>query len=670
MNKPSDVDPQTVAAIQSALSLNRAGKLAEAKQALLLALAQGGDVGLLRGMLGVLCCQSNDLVAGIEHLQAAHSARPDDLSIIGNLTTALIETGQAEAAVSVCRADAAERDGSGRLWRLRGFVLQVAEQFEEAASAYERVVASNPDDFESWNNLGNARAASGAFAPGIQAIERAAQLRPDVAPIRLNLAATLRDAGRADEAIKVLQDCVAVFPHEPKAWTELSAALKDDGADRESLEALKQAAVLDPDNVDIWVELGKDYVSNWMMAEGEEAFCKALTLDPKHSEANTMLAFVFEHLNRTEAFPALIAAAENARADPGTIAFVRAMLCRRERRFEEGLAILKEKPASVEPVRSAQMEGQFHDRLGDADKAFAAFSEMNQLQRLDPSDPPGRAAQYRAKLAADRAIVTRPWYAGWRKEAHAFDLPAPVVLLGFPRSGTTLLDTFLMGHPEIDVMEERPVIRAVEQALGPIDGLATLGQEELDALRQVYFAEAANWQTLRSGGMLIDKNPLHLNKLPILHRLFPNARFILALRHPCDVVLSCFITNFRLNNAMSNFTDLKAAAELYAESFGFWDQCLAIMPLKVHEVRYENMVVDQEAELRSLFDFLGLAWHEDALDHQQTAARRGIISTASYAQVTEPIYERAAGRWERYRDQLEPVLPILRPWIERFGYEL
>jgi hypothetical protein len=95
-----------------------------------------------------------------------------------------------------------------------------------------------------------------------------------------------------------------------------------------------------------------------------------------------------------------------------------------------------------------------------------------------------------------------------------------------------------------------------------------------------------------------------------------------------------------------------------------------LLPLRVHRIRYERMVEDLAGEMRPLLDFLGLPWDEKVLDNQAAAAGRGHVRTASYSQVSEPIYRRAAGRWERYRDQLAPVLPILAPWAARMGYDM
>jgi hypothetical protein len=219
-------------------------------------------------------------------------------------------------------------------------------------------------------------------------------------------------------------------------------------------------------------------------------------------------------------------------------------------------------------------------------------------------------------------------------------------------------------------MEERPPIRRVEESVGSLEALLPLSSKQLADLREIYFAEAAKAVDLSGSPLVVDKFPLHLNKVPYIHRLFPDAKFILALRHPCDVVLSCFITSFRLNNAMSNFLDLGTTAETYDLTMAYWQHCCSILPLNVHTVFYENMIADSEAELRPLFDYLGLDWRDEALDHRRTALARGTITTASYSQITEPIYQRAAGRWVRYREQMAEVLPVLQPWVARFGYSM
>jgi hypothetical protein len=249
------------------------------------------------------------------------------------------------------------------------------------------------------------------------------------------------------------------------------------------------------------------------------------------------------------------------------------------------------------------------------------------------------------------------------------DRPSPAFLVGFPRSGTTLLDTILMGHRSTEVLEEEPALVRAAQALGELETLPAASEDDVRKARDVYFDTARSLTPLEPGKLLVDKNPLSMNYVPVIRRLFPDARIILALRHPCDVVLSCFITNFQPNNAMANFLHLDTAAELYDLSFSYFEKARALLSPAVHTVVYENIVADRDRELRPLLDFLGLDWDDKLLDHQSTARSRAHIKTASYAQVVEPIYKSSAGRWQHYRKQLDPVIPLLEPWAVKFGYE-
>lgn len=228
----------------------------------------------------------------------------------------------------------------------------------------------------------------------------------------------------------------------------------------------------------------------------------------------------------------------------------------------------------------------------------------------------------------------------------------------------------LMGHTETIVMEEEQPLNRVANAIGEFNGISTLDDAGIASARALYFEEAGKICDLDPTKLLVDKSPLFINKVPLIRRLFPKSRLILAMRHPCDVVLSCFMSNFRLNTAMSNFLRLEDAAEFYDLSFRHWERSLSLLPMRVHTIRYERMVDDAEAELRPLFAYLDLEWDDKVLDHSRTARSRALITTASYSQVTEPIYNRAVGRWRRYRKHLEPILPTLAPWAEKFGYEM
>ena len=168
--------------------------------------------------------------------------------------------------------------------------------------------------------------------------------------------------------------------------------------------------------------------------------------------------------------------------------------------------------------------------------------------------------------------------------------------------------------------------------------------------------------------VFVDKLPLNIEYLPLIHRLFPEAHIIFSCRHPCDVVLSNFMQYYRLNDAMANFFTIEDSARLYGQVMGLWLRCTELLPLNFHTLRYESLVSDFDAEVRDLFAFLEIDWDDAVLDFHHHAVNRNIISTPSYEQVTQPIHTRATQRWHGYRPQLEPILAELGPFIEKFGY--
>jgi tetratricopeptide (TPR) repeat protein len=664
------LDAPTAEALREAMRAAQSGDLTRARMLAEEAVPRSADPAPLHAFMGMLSARAGDLAGAAEQLRHAHQARPSDTTIACNLIAVLIDLGDHEAALTVATRKLAFADPSLRVARYRGFLAQSLDQFAEAAEAYEFVLARAPQDFESWNNLGNARSALGEVDASIAALERAIALDPRAAPTRVNLATALQTAGRNGEAETILRHAAEDFPKDPHVLHGLYGVLKAEGRDAEALLVLEGAVQRDPAHAGMQLTLGMEYGLVMDTARAEQAYLRVLDLDPHARDAYLGLAIQYEHTNREEELAPLIARAEANGADTGMLSFLRALEFRRTKQFEEGLACLELVPPEIEPERTAHLRATLLDRLGRTEDAFAWFEETAKRHTASPSEPLRRAAELRSELRTELATMTPEWVAGWTQVLPPAEPPAPVFLVGFPRSGTTLLDTILMGHPGTTVLEEKLALNLVDEEIGSLAKLATMDADAIAAARARYFEEVAKIVPFAPGQLLIDKSPLFLNKGPLIKRLFPDARFILALRHPCDVLLSCYMSNFRLNRAMSNFLRLEDAAELYDLSFSHWERANALFPVDSHPIVYERLIENVEAEVRPLFDWLGLDWHAEALDHTRTARSRGLITTASYSQVTEPIYKRAAGRWHRYRAHLEPVLPVLAPWVEKFGYTL
>ena len=657
------------ATIREALAAARSGQLDEACAIAERALAGGGDPVPINALLGMVRLDLGEPERAAQHLELAHERRPSDLRIATDLARAFAALERFDDVLKVATRERALGDPTLQLARLRGAVAIQVRDFAAAREALEHVLAAAPNDWQTWNNLGNALGGAENFEAAAKAFERALAINPLSPETRMNYANALRELRRVDEAEAIYRKLAAEFPDDVLAIRQLHMLLKDTRRDGEALAAIEEAIKRDPGNVTLMLDLANHLAALQRMSEAEAVYRQALAADPLNAAAFVGLALVHELTNRAAELEPLATQAEE-RGVGDAADFIRAYHHYRTKQFDAGLAALESVPKELELARQLHLRGQLLEGAERYDEAFAAFQEMNELFRKDRTHPEERAGTYRDTVRKFHATATEGWARDWREEAAPDDRPAPVFLVGFPRSGTTLLDTILMSHPQIEVLEEEPPLRTAMDLLPSFARLATMPDEEIKAARDLYFASVASLRPIARGKLLVDKNPLTMNLLPFVRRLFPEARIVLALRHPCDVILSCYMANFRLNEGMSNFIRLDIAAELYDLSFGYYEHVQSLMPFPTHGVKYENVVADRERELRELFDFLDLDWHDAVLDHQSTALKRGRIKTASYAQVVQPIYTRSAGRWEKYRKHLEPVLPVIDPWIRKFGYSI
>jgi hypothetical protein len=213
----------------------------------------------------------------------------------------------------------------------------------------------------------------------------------------------------------------------------------------------------------------------------------------------------------------------------------------------------------------------------------------------------------------------------------------------------------------------RSLDQLLQQGIRYPGELGKLSEPALEALRVGYW-DRARRQGLLPGRRLVDKNPLNMVLLPVIKRMFPQASIVLVVRHPCDTLLSCFLQNFRAPGVAMLCTDLNTLARIYDRVFAYWYQSRALLTPSTHELRYERLVTNFRIEVEKLQAFLGLTHDEATLDPARIARAKGFISTPSYAQVIQPVTDRAVGRWKHYAPHFTNALPLLAPWIGRWGY--
>jgi tetratricopeptide (TPR) repeat protein len=317
------------------------------------------------------------------------------------------------------------------------------------------------------------------------------------------------------------------------------------------------------------------------------------------------------------------------------------------------------------------------DGLGRFDEAFAAWSKSKALSRSQYEGTPlaeaARTHLERLGRLAPFVETLPPFPRG--DPARQADQGGPrrhVFLVGFPRSGTTLLEQVLASHPEVVTLEERPLLELAEKEFlvspDSFRRLLAAGDDLLDPFRDLYWRQVRDQGLRVEGRVFVDKLPLGSILIPLIARLFPAARILFAERDPRDVVLSCFRRGFNMNPGMYQFVTLEGAARFYDAVMSLADRYRRLVPDRTHPVRYEALVGDFEGQVRAICAFLGLEWTESLKDFARTARER-TIRTPSAPQVRKGLYGSAAGQWRRYASHLAPVRPILDPWVERLDYD-
>ena len=227
----------------------------------------------------------------------------------------------------------------------------------------------------------------------------------------------------------------------------------------------------------------------------------------------------------------------------------------------------------------------------------------------------------------------------------------------------------------IEVIEEKSSVKKLVNSLSKLtnksfQNMNDIKEENINEIRKAYFDDLFSYTNQEDKQKIyIDKLPLNIIYIAEILRIFPNAKFIISLRHPCDCVLSCFMQNFKLNDSMSNFLDLKDTAVTYNLIMNL----LKIYKLKFnfnfYEIKYEKLILNLDDQIKDLLNFLELKWDDSILEYQKTAISRDRIFTPSYDQVIKPLYLKSSGRWVKYKNKLSKVYPILEPWIKELKYE-
>lgn len=501
-------------------------------------------------------------------------------------------------------------------------------------------------------------------------------------PLILNVLALRHEhAGRPAEAEPLLRRAVALSPKDRAARNALGLCLLRLERGTEALEQFDALAADEPELPYVHTNRGATLFALRRVGEAERAFRRALELDPRQPGALAGLARI---ASSRGAYAQARALSEQAvTLLPGlpdaVLSLAAAEVGEKQPVAAEGRLRALLSHADLSPALRAHAEGLLGDALdaqGRTAEAFAAYVSCNAVQRQLYS---GRfAAASPSALQYARSLVEhleRADPASWRRSASPDRIsPATehIFILGFPRSGTTLLEVILEGHPRVvSVEESESLIDGVQQFMQrpqDLEEFARASPAVHDSLRAAYWRRVAEAGADVTGRIFVDKNPLNTLKLPLIGRLFPRAKILFACRDPRDVVLSCFRHRFEMSAPLYEMLTLEGAAQYYDAVMRVLLECARLLPLDVCRVRHEDVVTGFAREMRRICDFLGLEWQPVMADFApRTHARERL--TPSAAQLSKGLNAEGLGHWRRYRAELEPVLPALAPWVERFAYD-
>jgi tetratricopeptide (TPR) repeat protein len=585
----------------------------------------------------------------------------------------------------------------------RAIRLQEQGRSSEAVGLYDGIIEHYPNHPDALHNCGLARLAAGEFGAAERLLLRAIQLRPNFDRARANLvklwtrmdraqtlaeitadgvwiAALDLDACMAlsefflrrreyERCIAPLERAVALDPCGVRARHLLGTALYRLNAAEEGERHLREALRLKPEDASIMIDLARCLFSvhlrsrrNEAWSEGRALIVRALAREPQNARIRHEMGMVLEEEGELDAakatyaetlarapefLPALTSLAAISRASVSPDVLLQ---------LENALSKPGDFPAP-EISRAWQALGKCHDALGEPDRAFDCFENANRMAADGRTYDRKRRESYVANLIATYSgeAIARHWPARGKEGK-------PVFIVGMPRSGTTLLEHMLAGHPQIEGAGELPFFTSLERTRGALhqeDGRPSerwgerIGSEYRQALRAQFDAILAGVDA--RARYVIDKMPFNFAQLGMVTFVHPEAKILHCIRDGRDVGLSCFIESFHETHAWSlSLPDIGNYERQYERLMAHW---AAVFGERIHPVSYEALIADPDAVLDGVLDFLGLERSGEMASYR---GQERLIRTPSNWQVRQPIYGTSVGRWKRYESHLDPLFRELR----------
>ena len=423
---------------------------------------------------------------------------------------------------------------------------------------------------------------------------------------------------------------------------------------------------------------GSFHEKNLNFKKAIKSFKHSIKCDNKYINSYSKLLNLFESTNDLINYEIFL---EKAFKDTGQqykkiLYYFKSIFFNRQKKFKESQDIILSENLvkylnydKEKLIKILDLESKNYENLSNYKSSFIKITERNKIiSNLQKNK------NFNKKVLNDLIIKYRNFYT--KKNINLinnndkFDEDKRIAfLVGFPRSGTTLLDTILRTHSRITVLEEKPYLLNERHKFfiknnNDLEALKKISNKEKLELRKEYFKNIGFY---KSKDFFIDKFPLSIIEIGFIKCFFPDAKIILALRHPCDVAISCFFSLFKINDAMVNFLTLKDTIEFYNNVFELLDFYESELNITYHQIKYESVISDFTNNIENLLKYIGLKYEKNLINFNITAKKRLKISTPSYTQVIKPLYSTSIGRWKNFKNIIDTESK-LNKWIKKFKY--
>jgi len=588
-----------------------------------------------------------------------------DVDLWLNLALVYRKSGNFEKACATSEQALLLNDDYALAHHIHGSVQQCLGQVDRAINSYLRALELDPSLTEAHYFMGNVLQMTGKPEEAVKSYRSATELRPDYLEAFSNLGAALMSLHKTDEARAALERARSLCPECEQILCNLGdlSLMSDDHEQAETYA--RSALTVNPKFYDAHVLLGKIYRIKGDYDRALEYYNDARAIRPRSEDILGSIAEILEVRGEfDEARKLLDQLLKEGSTNPLVLRIFSA-LSRHYKEEERATGLLETalQRGGLDLFQRIKLHselGKQYDRLEKYPQAFAHYRQANEDERqLNASI---RSKQGPGTLTKD-AIGT--WFQKfgvdfWRgldRSGNTSD--RPVFVVGMPRSGTTLAEQILASHPDVHGAGELPdlpdLVRQIQvrrSGHGPVRYLDGLDARELAAVADQYLVASG----AQAGDALrvVDKLPMNFWHLGVISLLFPNARIIHMQRDPRDVCLSIYFQRFDASMAFT--TDLEELAEYYMAYARIMEYWHAVLDIEILDVRYEDLVAEQEKAIRRMIGFCGLDWDERCLEFYRNDRD---VNTPSYDQVRQPMYSRSVGRWKNYRQKLAPLIVAL-----------